>query len=278
MRLLRPRGLGLTLAGLLLASSAWANGFSTSITAPTPVPATGIITGSYPVGGAETSYYFAVDLKAGDLVAQMSVLGRPGRDKKIEFDLLDPKGKRAGSFWMSAGLDANDEAGRTIPIDSSGRYTVRLNLAGPETSSFRLELGGSALPSRQAAAEPAAPFSHTYLAPTPLPKDGVIAGTFPGGDKVYTYYYFAADLKAGDLLSQISFAGRPNAAKWMQLEVLDTRGKTAAWRYIMGEGANGDGTKSFPIDSSGRHVLRVSVKGAEGTKFKVELGGSSLGM
>jgi hypothetical protein len=50
----------------------------------------------------------------------------------------------------------------------------------------------------------------SYVTPSALPKDGAISGTFPGGDKQYTWYYFAADLKAGDLLSQISFAGRAN--------------------------------------------------------------------
>jgi hypothetical protein len=53
-----------------LASGARAEGFSTSAVSPTPVPPTGLITGNYPPTDAETSYYFAVDLTAGDFVTQ----------------------------------------------------------------------------------------------------------------------------------------------------------------------------------------------------------------
>ena len=176
------------------------------------------------------------------------------------------------------GLDANQEATRVFPIDSSGRYVVILKLKGPETTSFRVEFGGSAFPNRQAAAPAASGFSRSYLEPTPLPKDGVIAGSFPGGDKVKTYYYFAADLKPGDLATQISFAGRTNAPKMLEFELLD--GKARASRdssyYVMGElDAKNDKARAFPIDSSGRHIIRVVVSGVEGTRFKAELGGSA---
>jgi hypothetical protein len=44
----------------------------------------------------------------------------------------------------------------------------------------------------------------------------------------------------------------------------------------MGElDAKNEKTRAFPIDSSGRYILRVAVSGVEGTKFKVELGGSA---
>jgi hypothetical protein len=47
--------------------------------------------------------------------------------------------------------------------------------------------------------------------------------------------------------------------------------------YIMGElDANNEKTRAFPVDSSGRYVLRVGVSGVEGTKYKVELGGSAF--
>jgi hypothetical protein len=40
--------------------------------------------------------------------------------------------------------------------------------------------------------------------------------------------------------------------------------------------ANADATKSFPVDRSGRYVLRLTVQGAEGTKYKIELGGDAF--
>jgi hypothetical protein len=40
--------------------------------------------------------------------------------------------------------------------------------------------------------------------------------------------------------------------------------------------AKSERTRTFPIDSAGRYVLRVAVSGAEGTAFKVEFGGSAF--
>ncbi len=260
-----------------IASGARAEGFSTSAVNPTPVPATGVIAGSYPASDAETTYYFAIDLKPGDLATQISFLGRPGRDKYFELDLKDPKGQMVGYYTVMSGLDANQEATRIFPADSTGRYLVILKTKGPETTSFKVEIGGSAFASRQAAAAEVSPFSRSYLAPTPVPRDGSISGTFPGGDKTTTFYYFVTDLKAGDLLTQISYAGRANAPKMLQLELLDAKARAAgASHYIMGElGANNEQTRAFPVDSSGRYILRVGVSGVEATKFKVELGGTA---
>lgn len=262
---------------IAVVSVARAESPSTSAINPTAVAPTGVITGNYPAGQAETSYYYAIDLKPGDLATQTSFLGRSGRDKFLEFDLKDPNGKIVGYYSLMTGLDANQEATRVFPIDSSGRYVVILKLKGPETTSFRVELGGSALPNREAAPAVSG-LSRSYLEPTPMPKDGVVAGSFPGGEKVKTYYYFAADLKPGDLMTQISFAGRTNAPKMMEFELLD--GKARSGRdssyFIMGElDAKNEKSRAFPIDSSGRYIIRVAVSGAEGTKFKVELGGSA---
>jgi hypothetical protein len=267
----------LAAAIVALATAARADAFSTTVTNPTPVAPSGLITGSYPASDGETAYYFAVDLKPGDLATQISLAGRPGRDKALEFDLKDPKGRLVGYYSVMTGLDANQEATRIFPIDSSGRYLVVAKTKGPETTSFQIELGGSAFPERQAAPAAAAPFSRSLLAPTALPRDGVIAGTLPGGEKKTTYYYFVADLKPGDLLTQISYAGRPNAPKMVQLELLDGKARAGSYYYISGElDANSEKTRAFPIDSTGRYIVRVSVAGVEGTKFKVELGGSAL--
>jgi hypothetical protein len=276
MRLFRP--LGLALAGALFVSVAQADNFSTSAISPTAVPPTGVIAGAYPSGTTETTYYFAVDLKAGELASQISFMGRPNRDKKLEFDLLNASGRQVGSHYILGSLDANAEQVRNLPVDAKGRYTIRLKLTGPETTTFRIELGGSAYADRKPeAASAPAPFSVSYLAPTPVPKSGSISGMFPGGDQKVTYYYFATDLKAGDLLSQISFAGRANAPKMLELELLDARGRRSSSYYVMGElEAKRDATRKFAIDSSGRYVLRVAVKGAEGTKFTVDLGGNAF--
>ena len=56
----------------------------------------------------------------------------------------------------------------------------------------------------------------------------MIAGTSPGGEKRITYYYFATDLKAGDLLTRISFAGRANAPKMLELALLEATRVTPA--------------------------------------------------
>jgi hypothetical protein len=262
---------------IMVASVARAESFSTSAINPMPVAPNGLITGNYPAGETETSYYFAVDLKPGDLPTQMSFLGRPDRDKSLELDLKDPKGRLVGYYSIMGGLDANREATRIFPVDSSGRYLIVLKMKGPETTSFRIALGGATFPVTSAAPA-ASQFSRSFLAPGPLPKDGVIAGTFPGGEKITTYYYFATDLKAGDLLTQLSFAGRADAPKWVEFELLDSNGRVGAnsGYYIMGGlDAKNEKTRAFPIDSSGRYILRVGVAGVEGTKFRVELGGSA---
>jgi hypothetical protein len=266
---------------IAIVSAARAEGFSTSAVNPSPVAPTGLIAGNFPAGEGETSLYFAVDLKAGQLVTQSSFLGRPDRDKYLEFNLKDPKGKLLSYYTIMSGLDANQEATRVFPVDSSGRYMVVVKTKGPETTTFQVALGGSAFPAQPAASASAGSFSQSYLAPSPLPKDGVITGTAPGGEKKITYYYFATNLKPGDLLTQISFAGRRNAPKKLEFALLDAQARAGANSnyYIMGElNANDEKTRAFPIDSSGRYVLRVGVSGVEGTRYKVELGGSAFPM
>jgi hypothetical protein len=266
-------------AGILaIAASARAEGLSTSAINPTPVAANGVLTGNYPAGETETTYYFAVDLKAGDLATQASLLGRPNRDKSLEVDLKDPRGMLVGYYSIQTGLDANEEAARVFPIDSSGRYLIVLKLKGPETTSFRVEIGGSAFPPRLAPAAPASEFSPSYLTPTPMPQDGVIAGSFPGGHKKKTYYYFATELKPGDLMTQISFAGREDTPKMLEFAVLSASGRAGpnSTYYIMAESdAKAERSRAFAVDSAGRYIVRIAVSGAEGTRFKVELGGSA---
>jgi opacity protein-like surface antigen len=263
---------------VVIASFARAEGLSTSAINPAPVAANGVLSGSYPAGETETSYYFAVDLKAGELATQAALLGRPNRDKWLELDLKDPKGRLVGYYSVMNGLDANEEATRVFPIDASGRYLIVLKLKGPETTSFRVELGGSAFAAAGGSVPPAGELSRSYFAPTPLPADGVIAGSFPGGEKKKTYYYVAADLKPGDLMTQISFAGRAYAPKMLEFGLLKPNARVGVNSnyYIMGEiDAKAESSRAFPIDSAGRYIIRIAVSGAEGTRFKVELGGTA---
>jgi hypothetical protein len=251
---------------------------STSANSPTPVAETGVVTGNFPSGTEEATYYLSLDLKPGDLATQISIQGRPGRDKALALDVKDPRGRVVGYTSVLTGLDANQEASRVFPADSGGKYLLIVKTKGPETTSFKIEVGGSALPNRVLQTTESGPFSRSYLAPTPFPKSGGVSGSFPGGEKQIAYYYFAADLKPGDLTTQISFSGRRNAPKMLELALLDSKGRVGAnsSHYIMSElDATSEKTRAFPIDSAGRYILRVSMSGAEGTKFKVDLGGSA---
>lgn len=270
------------LAATLAASVARAETFSTSALKPSPVPADGVISGGYPQGGAETTYYFAADLKAGDLATQIAFMSRPGPDKSLEIALTDPAGKRAGSHYIMSSVDANQEQARVLPIDASGRYIIRVITKGPETATFRIELGGSALVNAQKPAAADAPFSRSFLKPSAMPADSVIAGQFPPSENgVITYYYVSANLKAGKLLSQLSFAGRRNTDRMVdrmvEFTILNNKGRSVGGYYIMsGLEANQEATKAIPIDATGAYVLRISTKGPEGTNFKLELGGDAV--
>jgi hypothetical protein len=271
-------------ATALSASTAFGQTFSTSALNPSPIPANGVIAGSYPPGGAETTYYFAADLKAGDLATQISFMGRPGRDKSLEITLVDPSGRRGGSYYIMGSIDANQEQARVLPIDASGRHVIRVTTKGPETTTFRIELGGTALASSQPPANTDKGFSRSFLAPTPVPADGVIAGPFPPSQEgVTTSYYFSANLKAGRLLSQLSFAGRKvtqwTVDKMVEFTVLNSSGRSVGSYYIMSSiEANQEATKAIPIDASGPYVLRISVRGPETTSFKLELGGDAIAL
>ena len=151
----------IALAGF--ATIAHADDLSTSVMRPTPVdPATGLVAGKLPGGQGAKSYYVAVDLQAGDLVAQLQVTGTPNTDKKIEFELLNASARMVGSVYAMAGLDAKGEATKSFPIDSAGRYVIRLNADGKESGTYCVLMGGTALPTAKAPGCPAP-------APAPAP-------------------------------------------------------------------------------------------------------------
>lgn len=138
------------LVAAVLPASAHAE-LSTSVMRPTPLDAaTGQIVGTLPGGDGSRSYYVAADLKAGDLFAQLSVAGRPGTDKAVTVELLDAQARTAESAYAMTERDGRAEVTRTLPVDASGPYILRVVVKGPETGRFCIQLGGSALPGASA--------------------------------------------------------------------------------------------------------------------------------
>lgn len=115
-------------------------------------------------------------------------------------------------------------------------------------------------------------FSTSILRPSSVPSNGVIAGAFPAAE---TRYYFALDVGPGDLMTQLSFAGREGVPKEVELEVLDESARSRAQYWIHGEDASLQSTRGFPIDAAGRQIVRLRVKGPESGRFCLELGGKA---
>jgi hypothetical protein len=65
-----------------------------------------------------------------------------------EFTALNATGRAIGGFHIMSGLEATQEAHRAIAIDNSGTYVLRIGVKGPDNTSFKLQLGGDALPAR----------------------------------------------------------------------------------------------------------------------------------
>lgn len=116
-------------------------------------------------------------------------------------------------------------------------------------------------------------FSTSIMRPAAMPGNGVVSAAFPAGE---TRYYFALDVVSGDLMTQLSFAGRAGAQKEVELEVLDQSARMAAQYWIHGEDATLQSTRGFPIDGAGRQILRLRVKGPEAGRFCLEVGGSAF--
>jgi outer membrane protein OmpA-like peptidoglycan-associated protein len=173
----------LACAVALVGTTALADDLSTSIMRPTPVnPATGLVAGSLPGGQGAKSYYVALDLQAGDLVAQLQVAGTPNTGKKIEFELLNTSARMIDSVYVMAGLDAKAEATKTFPIDRAGRYVVRLNADGKESGTYCVLMGGTALPTAKASGCPvpaSAPAIVVAAPPPPPPPPPVVVEVKP---------------------------------------------------------------------------------------------------
>jgi outer membrane protein OmpA-like peptidoglycan-associated protein len=119
--------------------------------------------------------------------------------------------------------------------------------------------------------------STSIMRPTPIdPSSGLVAGNLPGGAGPASYY-LAADLKAGELMTQLHLAGRTHGERRLTLELLGSDLKVAAKTFVRaGFGDSDETTKSFAVDASGRHLIRLIVEGEETGSFCVLLGGTAL--
>jgi hypothetical protein len=281
--------------------AAWAEaGFSTSIMRPTAVGANGVISASFPTGGQKVSYYFSARVQKGELLTQIAFDGREGTPKQVELALLSGNARVEDSYWIH-GSEEKTESTRSFPIDADGTRILRVTVQGPETGGFRVELGGSAFlesTSPPAAAREHSPetallsskspetraalvsppvqslaLSTTAQNPTPIVASGVVSAPFPA---TKTYYYFIADVQPGALLTQISYQGRKDASKELELALLNNDGKAEEWYWIHGGDPTDEATRSFSIENPGQRLLRVAAQGPETGQFRVEFGGSAL--
>ena len=264
------------LATVSFGGVAFAETFSTSTVSPGQLPANGTIAGSYPSGGNETRYYFTADLKPGVLASQIAYKGAPDSSKTLELTVANASGREIGSYYIKS-FGENYELARSFRIDNSGSYTIRVAVKGPEAASFTVDLGGSSLADKVAAPAPApSSFSKSYIAPSALPADGVIAGTIPAGRGAMTSYYFAAPLKAGKLISQIGTTGNGSSPDMIELALLNPDGTSVDSYYTKSFEKHHEATKTFNVDNSATYIVKVTVQGAETTAFRAELGGSAV--
>ncbi len=269
--------LAFALASVVWMPSAGAVELSTNVTNPAALPVDGVIAGNYPASTGETSYYFVVDLKAGTLASQASVKGTEA-PKHLWLALLDASGNKVAGYDVDSGFNDDGDGARNWPVDHSGRYTIRLTTKGPELATYRVEFGGTAFRGHEPDPANASGYSHSFLDPTHISSAAAISGVFPAS-RTTTTYYFDADLKAGVLMTQLSMAAPKElgGTKWMMLEILGPGGDRLESTQLERTFApNSDGSHNFAINHSGHYVMRLSVRGTEGTRYKVELGGGAL--
>jgi hypothetical protein len=256
-----------------LASAAQGAGFSTSVVNPTPIDPSGAVEGSFPDSGKAT-YYFSFDAKAGDLLTQIGYDGRAGAQKSVDLAVLDANARAKENYWVQ-GTEPSEEKTRSFAIDASGKQLIRVEAEGPATAKFRVELGGSAMPSAAPKAAAGSGLSRSIFNPTPVGADGVVQGALPGADAKATYY-LALDVQKGDLLTQIAVQSREGADKSLDFQILEQNARSGETYWVHGSSATEEKTRSFPIDRSGKQLIRLVVSGPESGTFRVELGGSAV--
>lgn len=121
----------------------------------------------------------------------------------------------------------------------------------------------------------ASEFSTSVRTPTPISSEGKIGGSFPGSKGRIAYYFFA-NLRKGELLTQIFFNGQLGQEKRVELALLDEKANLISAYWIQGIERQRDAVRSFPIEKACRQLLRVTVAGSETDEFRLEFGGSAL--
>ena len=110
-----------------------------------PLPADGVVAGTIPAGrGTLTAYYYAVPLKAGKLISQIGTTGSGSTPDMIELSVLKEDGTSIDSYYTKS-FEKHHEATKTFNIDNSGTYVLKLTVQGAETTTFKAEIGGTAL-------------------------------------------------------------------------------------------------------------------------------------
>ena len=249
-----------------------AEDLATSVLRPTPVGPTGVVEAAFPEG--KTSYFISVGVARGELLTQIGFEGRPGARKAVDLALLGADGRRVDSYWAH-GEEAAEQKTRVFAIDAGGERTLRIEVEGPPTARFRVEVGGSALANAAPKPPPGDGLSRSVFAPTLVGSDGIVAGALPGPGQ-RAIYFVAVPVQRGDLLTQISVRSREGAGKSLSFELLGKDARAGESYWVHGEAASEEKTRSFPIDASGSQVIRLVAEGPETGSFQVELGGSAV--
>ncbi len=119
--------------------------------------------------------------------------------------------------------------------------------------------------------------SRSLMRPTKLdPVATMVSGKLPGNAGA-TSFYIETELSAGSLMTQLQVAARGHERRRLTLELLNDKAERANSASITEGFADKDETtKAFPINHSGRHILRLTADGVETGTFCVLFGGSSL--
>ncbi|MEF3367259.1 OmpA family protein [Methylocystis sp. 9N] len=195
----------LALAASLSAASTHALGqdLSTSIMRPTAIdPSTGSVSGSLPGASGPRSYYVAIDVAPGDLIAQLLLAGRERGERRLTLELLDGSGAVAASAFVRAASGAKDETTKSFPIDSSGRRVLRVTVEGEETGAFCVMIGGPAFPSAHAQPCPAMAAAKEAVASSAPPPKAVEVITTKCEERLRVGSDFLFDFDHADLRAE----------------------------------------------------------------------------
>jgi outer membrane protein OmpA-like peptidoglycan-associated protein len=119
--------------------------------------------------------------------------------------------------------------------------------------------------------------STSIMRPSPInASTATVAGRLPGTETSRTYY-LAADLSAGNLVTQLQISGRANGNRRLTLQLLKPDASVGDQTFVRsGFGTSDERTKTFAIDSAGRYIMRLTLEGDETGNYCVLFGGTAL--